>query len=86
MKTDITVNPKTLAADIIFLVEDFKKEHDFKDALAILSMVAGDYHLDPEVEVDEFQGFVQKAKNEAKMALKFTVDEEGLELELGDFS
>lgn len=82
MKTEITVNPKTMAATILFKVEDFTKEADYKNALAILSMVAGDYHLDPEVEVEELQGFVQQAKNEAKMALEFIVDEEGLELEL----
>lgn len=84
MKTEITIDPKTLSAEMILKVEDFKSEKDFKDSLAILSMVAGDYHLDPEVEVEELEGFVQKAKNEAKMALKFTVDEEGLDLEFVD--
>lgn len=82
MKTDISINPKSLEAHVFFKVEDFTKEHDYKDALAILSMVAGDYHLDPELEVEELQAFVEQARNEAKMALEFVVDEEGLELEL----
>lgn len=82
MQNDISIDPKTMSARLLFKIEDFKSEKDFKDALAILSMVAGDFHLDPEVEVEELQGFVQKAKNEAKMALEFVVDEEGLELEL----
>lgn len=82
MKTDITVNPKTLAAHVLFKVEDFTKDHDYKDSLAILSMVSGDYHLDPEIEVEELKEFVQRAKDEAKTALEFVVNEEGLELEL----
>ena len=82
MKTDISIHPKDLSARVLFNVEDFSGEQDYKDALAILSMVAGDYHLDPEVEVEEMMGFVQQAKNEAKMALEFIVDEDGLELEL----
>lgn len=82
MKTDISINPKTLAAHVVFLAQDFAKESDYKDALAILSMVSGDFHLDPEIGVEELKEFVQKAKNEAKMALEFVVDEEGLELEL----
>ena len=82
MKTEITVDPKTLSASAIFMVEDFKSDKDYKDTLAILSMVAGDYHLDPEVEVDELKEFVAKAKEENHSALEFIVDEEGVELEL----
>ncbi|MCO4754812.1 MAG: hypothetical protein KC478_10045 [Bacteriovoracaceae bacterium] len=82
MKTEISVDPKTLSAKALFLVEDFKEEKDFKDTLAILSMVAGDYHLDPEVELDELKDFVKKAQEEAQSALEFIIDEEGIDLEL----
>lgn len=82
MKSDITIHPKDLSATLIFHVEDFRSDSDYKNALAILSMVAGDYQLDPEVEVKELKAFVEQAIEGDKNALEFIVDEEGLELEL----
>lgn len=82
MRNDISIDPKSMSAHLTFKIEDFNSEKDYKDALAILSMVAGDFHLDPEIEVEELKQFIEKAKNEAKMALKFVINEEELELEL----
>lgn len=82
MIADISVNPKTLDCDIRFRIEDIKNENSIKDCLAIVSMISGDYALDPELELEDMISFVEKAKNEDKVTLLFTVSEDGLELEL----
>jgi hypothetical protein len=82
MKTDISINHKTLDTNITFKVNDIKNENSLKDCLAIVSMISGDYALDPELDLEDMISFVEKAKSEDKMALLFTISEDGLELEL----
>lgn len=81
MNTQININQKTLDTDVIFKVEDIQSQDHAKECLIILTMIAGDYALDPEIELEDFNSFVEKAKSEDKMALLFSINEDGLELE-----
>lgn len=81
MKADITINPSTFDAHVTFNTQDFKSDIDIKNTLAIVSMIAGDFSLDPEIEVGDMKNFVERAKTEDKVALLFTIGEDGLDLE-----
>ncbi len=82
MKCDINVNPKTYECTLDFKLSDFNAEKDYQNSLAILCMVAGDYSLDPEVELSEFKELVQQGINDQKDVIQFLIDEEGIEAEM----
>ncbi len=81
MNTNITIDPKSFEASITFKFEDYKAPKDFKDSLAIISMIAGDYSLDPELELEDFQQLIDQGKEAGKTSISFSVSEEGLEAE-----
>ena len=81
MLVDISINPKDLSCDLTYSVEQFSAEYNYSEAIAILSMVAGDFNIDPELEPEEFKAFILKAKEESKLNLTFNIDEDGLDLE-----
>lgn len=82
MKCDINVNPKTYECTLDFNLKDYTQDKDYQNSLAILAMVSGDYNLDPEIELDEFKGLIQKGLDDNKDVIQFLIDEEGIEAEL----
>lgn len=82
MIVDIQVIEKPeISSKVIFETKNFTKEKDFKEALAIIFMVCGDYYLDPELEVEDLQGFLEKASEKKKDKLALYISEDGLELD-----
>lgn len=82
MLVDITIDPKNLDAFIRFEVENLKDEKSYKDSVAIISMIAGDYNLDPELEVLDLQEMVKMALDKGMKAIIFDINEDGVEAEL----
>lgn len=82
MLVDITIDPKSFDAFIKFEVHNFKDDKSYKDSVAIISMIAGDYSLDPELEISDLQDMVKMALDKGAKAIVFDVNEEGLEAEL----
>jgi hypothetical protein len=82
MICDIKINPKTLECTLEFELTHFISDKEFKDSLAILTMVSGDYSLDPEIELDEFKDLINQGVSSKKSIIQFLIDEEGIEAEL----
>lgn len=82
MLVDIQINEKSLDATLCFQLENFKDQKSHKDALAIVIMIAGDYSLDPEIELEDLMDIVARGKEEQVNKLIFTVNEEEIEAEL----
>ena len=75
MLVDITIDAKNLDAIIRFEVENLKDEKSYKDSLAIISMVAGDYSLDPELEISELKDMAKMALDKGLKAIIFDINE-----------
>lgn len=84
MLVDIQIVPKTYEAVLKFELENFKDEKSFKDAIAIVTMVAGDYSLDPEIELEDLQDMVKVALKENKKSMIFSIMEDGIEAEMSN--
>lgn len=85
MLVDIKIIEKPeLHTKAIFKLSDIENERSIKEIAAIIFMIAGDYALDPEIEIDDIKDFMAMAleKNKAKMAL--FISEDGLELDFED--
>ncbi|MCT4641794.1 MAG: hypothetical protein N4A33_05800 [Bacteriovoracaceae bacterium] len=76
MKCDITIDEKNLECNLTFNLGDFTDQKNYKDALTVVSMVSGDYHLDPEIELDDFIELVSKGKSDNKQVITFSINEE----------
>ncbi len=82
MLVDVSVDPKSLDAFIRLEVENLKDEKSYKDSVAIISMIAGDYNLDPELEVSDLQEMAKMALDKGMKAILFDINEDGVEAEL----
>jgi hypothetical protein len=78
------VEKPELATKATFNVEDFKNSKDYKECTAIIFMICADYYLDPEIGLEDIEGFVQQAKEKSKAKLALFADEDGIELEFLD--
>ncbi|MFT6633451.1 MAG: hypothetical protein ACJAS4_003421 [Bacteriovoracaceae bacterium] len=82
MLVDIQIITKPeLGTKAIFKVEDFKSAKDYKESIAIIFMICADYYLDPEIGIEDLEGFVQQAKSKSMANLALFADEDGIELE-----
>jgi hypothetical protein len=85
MLVDIQIIDKPeIHTKAIFNLSDFDTDRKIKEALAIIFMVAGDYALDPELEVDDLKGFISMAMEKSKAKLALFISEDGLELDFED--
>lgn len=82
MLTDISIEPKTFSATIRFEIANLIDDKAFKDSIAIISMIAGDYSLDPELEVSDLQDMAKMALDKDVKAIIFDINEDGIEAEL----
>jgi hypothetical protein len=82
MNVDISFHPKEHMVFLKFKVSDFESELQNRECLAIVAVFSGDFHLDPELEINDISGFTKTAKEKDKAYLIFELCEEGLELEL----
>jgi hypothetical protein len=81
MKTNISIDPKTLDARIEFKFDDLNGPVDFKNSIAIISMIAGDFSLDPELELEDLNDLVVQGKEAGNTAIVFDIGEDGIEAE-----
>lgn len=84
MLVDIQIDEKSLNAIVTFKLTNFKNQKDFKDSLAIIMMVAGDFSLDPELELEDLQEIVDKGQQEQAQKLIFIISEDEIEAELSN--
>lgn len=64
-----------------FELAHFNSDKDLKESLAIIFMISADYYLDPELELDDLQGFIEQGRNNHKEKIALFISEDGLELE-----
>lgn len=84
MIVDITINPKSLETIMRFEISNLKNEGSYKECIAIIAMIAGDYSLDPELEISDLQSMVKMALDKTMTAIIFEINEDGLEAELSN--
>ena len=82
MKYEITIQEKTFDCEVKCFCEEIQSEKDFKQIIALISIIAADYDLDPELEIDDLQGIIDKVKTEAKNSYSFLISEEGIEVDI----
>lgn len=81
MLVDIQIDEKSLNALVKFELVNFKDQKSYKDALATIMMIAGDFSLDPELELEDLQDIVSKGNEEDAKSLLFVVNEDEIEAE-----
>ena len=82
MLVDIKFQKDHQSASLSFKVDDFKDLLSRQECLAILSLTAADFYLDPELGMDDLEELVEQARESKKQSLIFYLHEDGLELEL----
>ena len=82
MLVDITIDEKSLDTFLTFEINHFKNEKSFKDALATIMMIAGDYSLDPEMEISDLEEIIHNGKTQQAQKLIFIINEDEIEAEL----
>ena len=82
MLVDIKFNEKTQSSTATFELVNLNTENDLKQCLAIVTVLAADYYLDPEIEVEQLQDFIKQGLEKEAKTLCFFFDEDGLELEI----
>lgn len=79
MNCNFVIDQKSHDARLTFKFNDFKDLKDYQNALTLIFIVSGDYQLDPELELEDFQGIIESSKESGKEAITFFINEEGLE-------
>ena len=82
MLVDIQIDPKTFDAQLKFEISNFKDSTSYKNAIATITMIAGDYSLDPELEIEDVENMVKMALKDDKSLVIFYIGEDGIEAEL----
>ena len=81
MLVDITFQKKEQTATLAFKIKDLDSQLAKQETLAIITTMAADFYLDPELEIEEIKGFATQALEQDKESLVFILHEDGLELE-----
>ena len=81
MKVDFEINDKTYEAKIEFAISELESPANIANAMALVTIVAADYELDPELEQADMLDLIEKAKVQSK-PLSFLISEEGIEVDL----
>ena len=85
MLVDIQFKSKPeISTNLKFELLHLNNEHNFKEVLAILTMVCADYYLDPEIGVEDLTDLISQAKSENKSKMTLEISEEGIDLEFLD--
>ena len=84
MNLDINLNPKEGSAELTFKLESISSDRNKLEVISILQIIASDFALDPELELEDINSILGKANNDSKKSITFFMDEEGLEVELND--
>lgn len=82
MKVDITIDEKSLSSIVSFDLADFSTPKSYKDTLAIIMMIAADYSLDPELELEDLENIVNSGKENNDKKVVFVINEDEIEAEL----
>ena len=82
MKVDISFSKGGEAATIKFFLSEFLGPKDTLTGLSILTLVAADFDLDPELEPEEFDNILTQIKEEKSEEFTVSIDEEGIEIDL----
>ena len=81
MLVDIEFDEKNHETFATFETSRMNDERKIKEVLAIVTMISADYHLDPELEVEDMLDFIEQSNERSKAKMTFSICEEGLELE-----
>lgn len=82
MNLKFWVDEKSLESFVEFNINEFKGPGDYKNALALISIIAADYELDPEMDQDTIDELIAKTKEYAKECFTFSFHEEGIEVDI----
>jgi hypothetical protein len=81
MNVNISIDRKTLDAKVEFKFDKINGLEDLMDSVAIISMIAGDFSLDPELDLEDLQELVNNGKEQGSKSIIFEIGEDGIEAE-----
>lgn len=82
MKLEVNYLPSEESVELIISTKEFSSSKDLTIGLSILQTFAADFDMDPELENEELQELIDKARSENKDNLKFCLSLDGIELEI----
>lgn len=82
MNVRFWVDEGSLESFIEFNIRNFNEPMDFKNALALITMVAADYDLDPEMDEETMIDIIKKTQEHEKETFVFSFHEEGIEVDI----
>lgn len=81
MIVDINFDEKDQVAVITFFPKEFSSPGHYSLALVYLSIIAGEYDLDPEMTEDDLQIIIDSAIDKNQDAVVFAISEDGIEVD-----
>lgn len=82
MIVDIDIDKFSQAYLLKFKTEQFKDEKDCKMAIRIVTCLALDFDLDPELEPEDFQEIIDKTIELEKQEFTFDIGADGIEVDI----
>ena len=73
MISEFHVDQKTHDCTLKFAYSSFESQKDYVNALTLLFMVCGDYQLDPELELEDFQQIISSSQESGKDHICFYI-------------
>ncbi len=81
MIVDLNFDEKDQAAVITFFPKEFSSPGHYSLALIYLTIIAGEYDLDPEMSEDDLREMIEGATEKNQDAVAFVVSEDGIEVD-----
>ena len=80
MLVDFDIDDKNESFHLKFENINFTKERNYILAVDIINCIAGDYSVDPEIEVDDMKDIVKRAKDAEKKNFSVEIHEGGVDI------
>lgn len=83
MKVNVDFQSKNELAKVTFFLDEFATKKDILKAITIIQIFAADFELDPELEVEDFEGILARVKELNKTEFTVMISEDDIEVDLG---
>jgi hypothetical protein len=81
LKIDITQNAKDHTYHLAIKVDQFKTLKDYEVLHNLINAISLDFHLDPEISVDDLKKIVADGKAEEAEEITCEIGKEGIDIE-----
>lgn len=82
MQIDFNLD-QDFTSSLKFELTNIQTDRDKKLVVALVTMVSGDYALDPEIELSTIDEILDSVKTQNKESFTFQINEDGIEVDIG---